>query len=155
MSPAASVTCFVGSIPKEQGDTELEHGPWQHHSPPTSVPSAPQLLTAETSSQRSGLSTPGLQSPWRGLTSFLRTQTQTKAWLIDSREPHSANELLCLSLEAGVLLGPPVCGINIIIILLIVQQNLGSRVTCSASVPQDGQTFLINFNLINERCLAI
>ena len=29
------------------------------------------------------------------------------------------------------------------------------RVTCSASVPQDEQTFLINFNLINERCLAI
>ena len=29
------------------------------------------------------------------------------------------------------------------------------RVTCSASAPQDEQTFLINFNLINERCLAI
>ena len=29
------------------------------------------------------------------------------------------------------------------------------RVTCSVSVPRDEQTFLINFNLRNERCLAI
>ena len=35
------------------------------------------------------------------------------------------------------------------------QQNLGLWVTCSASVPQDEQTFLINFHLINERCLTI
>ena len=29
------------------------------------------------------------------------------------------------------------------------------RVTCSASVPQDEPTFLINYNLISERCLAV
>ena len=28
-------------------------------------------------------------------------------------------------------------------------------VTCPMSVPQDEQAFLINFTLINERCLAI
>ena len=38
---------------------------------------------------------------------------------------------------------------------LQIQSNLGLRVTCSAHVPQDEPTFLINFNLINERCLAI
>ena len=38
---------------------------------------------------------------------------------------------------------------------LNVQQNLGLRVTCPMSVLQDEQTFLINFNLINERYLAI
>ena len=27
--------------------------------------------------------------------------------------------------------------------------------TCSLSVPQEEQTFIINFNLINEQCLAI
>ena len=31
----------------------------------------------------------------------------------------------------------------------------GMRATCSASVPEDEQTFLINFNLINEWGLAI
>ena len=30
--------------------------------------------------------------------------------------------------------------------------NLGLQVTCSVCVPH---TFLINFNLMNERCLAI
>ena len=29
------------------------------------------------------------------------------------------------------------------------------RVTCSARAPQDEETFLVNFNLINERRLAI
>jgi hypothetical protein len=38
---------------------------------------------------------------------------------------------------------------------LYVQWYLGLRVTWSASVLQDKQKFLINFNLINERCLAI
>ena len=35
----------------------------------------------------------------------------------------------------------------------IIWQNLGLRVACFASVPQDEPTF--HFNLINERCLAI
>ena len=35
------------------------------------------------------------------------------------------------------------------------QENLRLRVTHSTSVSQDKQTFLINFNLINEWCLAI
>jgi hypothetical protein len=38
---------------------------------------------------------------------------------------------------------------------MYVQWYLGLRVTWSASVLQDEQKLLINFNLINERCLAI
>jgi hypothetical protein len=40
-------------------------------------------------------------------------------------------------------------------VLSLVQWYLGLRVTWAASVLQDEQTFLIHFNLINERCLAI
>jgi hypothetical protein len=36
-----------------------------------------------------------------------------------------------------------------------IQWYLGLRVTWAASVLQDEQKFLIHFNLINERCLAI
>ena len=39
--------------------------------------------------------------------------------------------------------------------ILQIQYNLGLQVTCSASVPQEEGTFLVNFNLINEQCLAI
>jgi hypothetical protein len=39
--------------------------------------------------------------------------------------------------------------------LNLVQWYLRLRVTWSASVLQDEQKFLINFNLINKRCLAI
>ena len=34
-----------------------------------------------------------------------------------------------------------------------IQRNLGLRITCSPSVPQDEQTFLINVNFINEQGL--
>jgi hypothetical protein len=41
------------------------------------------------------------------------------------------------------------------VIVFQLQWYLGLRVTWSASVLQDEQKFLINFNLINERFLAI
>jgi hypothetical protein len=43
----------------------------------------------------------------------------------------------------------------IMVTLTGIQWYLGLRVTWPASVLQDKQKFLINFNLINERCLAI
>jgi hypothetical protein len=44
---------------------------------------------------------------------------------------------------------------NMYWIMSDIQWCLGLRVTWSASVLQDKQKILINFNLINERCLAI
>lgn len=109
---------FVGSTAKEQGDTESEGHPL--------ITSATQLLIAESQFTPSRLLHPNLPAshwpeqqpslpppPLRSLASFPRTQTQVS---VLSWEARSVAELLCLNLQAPVLLGPSVCNEHVIIL---------------------------------------
>lgn len=105
------------ALPKSRGTLSQKGIP--------SVTSATQLLIAESNSPPAGFCTPVFQPHWpelqpslpppplRSLATFPRTQTQVS---VLSWEARSVAELLCLNLQAPVLLGPSVCNEQVIIL---------------------------------------